>query len=321
MSHPHHQHNELDFGAGIVNAQLAQALIERGAGNANETPASTPADRQQPASASRARARPRRAGRVRRARGAGNRQRKRARRARQQDTSSESSVELPPLLQARPDDEESDDDSVESMLGAVAGAMLDLRDAGDDDIWELGMDPAELEQNPFTEDTFHHVCRYITDPFCESTTEGYISQNRLYLLFCYLHDPTILEHDAFMTLNMADGLMEDGTSEQARCKKLSAVCKELLEDQDKCPLKLESLEAWRFLCYLANLKKPDGTCLSESSYGNKRLALYHLYRFYGKAQPPEFVQTLKQGMRGLLREAAAEIQAGRGSTTHGKDPL
>ena len=162
----------------------------------------------------------------------------------------------------------------------------------------------------------------IKNPISNNCRNGYNNQNTLFLLYCFNHDRELLTDLALKEMDEAwNGAEGKLLTHKKRKEKLWQVSRSLLCDGDVSPVKLELITGQRFLCYLLSIRSATKTRLSNSSYGNKRAALFHLFRSFHVMQSNDLQQKLKMAMQGLMREVAIETQRGDGRIQTGMEPM
>ena len=126
-----------------------------------------------------------------------------------------------------------------------------------------------------------------------------------------------------------------GESERIRSRRVKLQVKSLLREAEVHPIvELEAITAESFMGYVMTLRNQrTNSYLSKSAYGNKRSALFHLYRTHNKIGFPEqFRLRLGNLYRGFFRElqqhrgssftpAASNEAQQRASHKEGKDAL
>ena len=86
------------------------------------------------------------------------------------------------------------------------------------------------------------------------------------------------------------------------------------EEKVPPPLEFEKYEAETFMKYLLSLQNTKtGKRLGLSAYCNRRSALFHLFRIFGKVQSNEFKLRLATMFRGFKRKLAIELKGGDGA--------
>ena len=105
----------------------------------------------------------------------------------------------------------------------------------------------------------------------------------------------------------------EGENERIRNRRVKLQVKSLLREAEVHPIvELEAVTAESFMGYVMTLRNQrSNSYLSKSAYGNKRSALFHLYRTHNKIGFPEqFRLRLGNLYRGFFRE----LQQHRGSS-------
>lgn len=115
------------------------------------------------------------------------------------------------------------------------------------------------------------------------------------------------------------------TNKKKREAAIKKTIRRMLEIQNESkvppPLDFDNFEAEHFMKYLLSLQGKNGKRLGLSAYCNRRSALFHLFRIYGKVQGNEFKLKLATMFRGLKRKIAIELQEGEGRIQTGKSPI
>ena len=158
----------------------------------------------------------------------------------------------------------------------------------------------------------------IRNPICQNSIGGYNSQNVHFVLYCWRRDKPLLTDTATATI---ESVLQEYTGRAQKKELRRAILNMLAGEGTSCPIKLELITGERFVAYLLGSKNAQGENLSNSTYGNKRAALHHLFRSFGQTQSQQLKNDLKEGLSGLKRTVAIEKQRGDGRVETGKEPM
>ena len=150
-----------------------------------------------------------------------------------------------------------------------------------------------------------------------STRQAYIGDSLAFMRWCIINEPkwVTAPMTAFLTTTALQGASQ---------KTVKAGFVNLLQNSgDEPVMNIDKISAQGFMCYLQGLRHPASQeRLSNSLYGNKRSALFNLFRLHnGLGFPKPFEQELGNLMKGFYRIVANERQEGLGEVREGKDPM
>ena len=219
------------------------------------------------------------------------------------------------------DDDELLDAIQEEEAGGTGNAA---RRAGRGRARRFGVDPMPDDPMESVRDRVQYFAR---NPIAPTMIQGYDVHNQNFWLFCYLHNQSILTDLSVVAFQFGDVTLQENPMDpvqapsKAHRQQLLEVAGELLSDHETEPILFDALGADEFMAYLLNCQNTNGSYLSYSAYNNKRAALFHLFRVYGKRQSQEFRDTIRTEMQGLKRSIAHKRSAGVGWISEGKDPM
>ena len=148
----------------------------------------------------------------------------------------------------------------------------------------------------------------------QGTLGSYIGDIVAFLLWTNEHETEWLTHYGKGRLRNITR-QRPGEAVRQRNKRVKLQVRALLREAENNPLiHLEAITAERFMNYVMSLRQiQNGGYLSKSAYGNKRSALFHLYRAHNKLGFPEsFRLRLGNLYRGFFRQL--QQQNGNGNS-------
>ena len=156
----------------------------------------------------------------------------------------------------------------------------------------------------------------------KGTKDGYLGDNRHWLLWCFKNQPNYLTEYAMTNI---DAIIETRPTEKQnkRERRINRSMDKLIKGATRDALvHLSLVTPERFMQYLEELRHcRTGMRLSTSAYGNKRAALSDMFRRHGVNPTPKFEKTLSTLFTGFLRSVTTEKVEGQGDVKEGKDAM